>query len=46
MDPLVKIMGVVDLVAAFVLLTQHFSNILLLIVGIALLVKGVISLLS
>ena len=46
MDPLVKIMGAVDLIAAFVLLTQHFSNMILLIVAIVLLVKGVISLVS
>ena len=46
MDPLVKIMGAVDLIAAFVLLTQHFSNPILLIVAIVLVLKGVVSLLS
>jgi hypothetical protein len=46
MDPLVKIMGAADVIAAFILLTQHFDNIILLIAGLILAIKGVTSLLS
>ncbi|GEM_PF-3083054 len=45
MDIAVKIMGLVDTVAAVVLITQH-PDIILQVIGWGLLVKGIISLLS
>jgi hypothetical protein len=46
MDPLVKIMGAADLIAALILFTQHFDNIILLIVAFILLIKGAMSMFS
>ncbi|MEM7819799.1 MAG: hypothetical protein QXD48_03140 [Candidatus Aenigmatarchaeota archaeon] len=45
MDILVKIMGLIDVIAAIVLITQH-NWLPLQIVGWFLLIKGIISLLS
>lgn len=45
MDPVVKIMGAIDVIAAIVIITQH-AWLPLQIIGWLLLIKGIISLFS